>query len=160
MSKPNMVRWDILKPERSLTAIDGEKMTVYHPDLKEAQIYNMSENIIVRNAMSFFAVAIGGDLTEMEKKFTVNIFLKDEKIIFKLVPLSQIEGKYISAITIYYDERSALPDGFDITTPKGDKTTIKLSNMQINPELKSDTFSIKLASDVWITNKSEERNGE
>lgn len=156
MAKPNMLRWDITKPEKSLTVIDGETMTVYHPEVKEAQIYDVSENFVARNTMIFFATAMGGDLNEMEKKFTVNVFRKDEDIIFKLVPLSQIAGRYLSAVMIYYDERSGLPKGFDITTPKGDRTIIKLSNIKINPELKSDAFRIKLSPDVWVTNKSEE----
>ena len=156
MSKPNMIRWDITKPEKSLTVIDGETMTVYHPEVKEAQIYNISENFIASNTMSFFATAMGGDLSEMEKKFIVNVFQKDEEIIFKLVPLSKIAGRYLSSIMIYYDERSGLPKGFDVTTPKGDRTIIRLSNIKINPELKSDAFTIRLPSDVWITNKSEE----
>jgi len=156
MAKPNMLRWDITKPEKSLTVIDGETMTVYHHKVKEAQIYAISENFVARNTMSFFATAMGGDLSEMEKKFTVNVFRKNEEIIFKLVPLSQIAGRYLSTIMIYYDERSGLPKELDITTPKGDRTIIKLSNIKINPELKSDTFKIKLSSDVWITNKSEE----
>ncbi len=37
MAKPNMLKWDVVKPERSVTVIDGETMTVYHPDIKEAQ---------------------------------------------------------------------------------------------------------------------------
>ena len=43
MASPNMLKWDVVKPERSVTVIDGETMTVYHPDIKEAQVYTLSD---------------------------------------------------------------------------------------------------------------------
>ncbi|MBI4683897.1 MAG: outer membrane lipoprotein carrier protein LolA [Nitrospirae bacterium] len=158
MAKPNMLRWDVTKPDRSITVIDGETMTVYHSDIKEAQVYNLSENLIARNTMSFFATAIGGNLDEMEKKFTVSIFSKDGEIIFKLVPLSGMTKRYLSDIIIYYDEETGFPRGFEVTTPKGERTITKLTNIKINPELKSDTFRIALPDDVWITNRPEQIN--
>jgi len=158
MAKPNMLRWDIAKPDRSITVIDGETMTIYHPDIKEAQIYNLSENFMARNTMSFFTAAMGGNLNEMEKRFTVTLFRNNGKIIFKLVPLSSIARKYLSDITVYYDEATGLPIGFDITTPKGDKTITKLADIKINPEVNNDIFELKLPDDVRITNKTENSN--
>jgi outer membrane lipoprotein-sorting protein len=158
MAKPNMLRWDVTMPEKSITVIDGETMTVYHPTAKEAQVYNLSEDFVARNTMSFFATAMGGNLNEMEKKFTVTVFRNDGKIVFKLIPLSSIARKYLSDIAVYYDEVTGLPGGFEVTTPKGDRTITKLADIKINPEIKPDTFELKLPGDVWITNKIENTN--
>ncbi|MEW6419695.1 MAG: outer membrane lipoprotein carrier protein LolA [Nitrospirota bacterium] len=158
VAKPNMLRWEILKPEKSITIIDGETMTVYHPEIKEAQVYALSENLIARNIMSFFMAFMSGSLQEMEKKFTVNIFRKDGGLIFILTPLSRIASRYLSSITVYYDEGTGLPRGFETTTPKGDITVTKLMNIRTNPELKPETFKIKLPEDVWITNKFKQNN--
>ncbi len=158
MAKPNMLRWNVSRPERSVTVIDGENMTVYHPDLKEAQVYALSDNLIARNAMGFFSTAMSGNLAEMEDRFKVSVFRNDGEVIFKLVPASRIVGRYIAAVIIRYDERTALPKGFEMSTPKGDKTITNLSNIKINPEVNSDTFQLKMPNDVWITNRVEPRN--
>lgn len=155
MAKPNMLRWDIAKPEKSLTVIDGETMTVYHPDVKEAQVYTLAENLIACNTMNFFAAAMGS-LEEMEKKFSVNVFHNGSEIILKLSPLSSIVRKYLSTIVIHYNELTGLPQEFETMTPKGDRIVTKLKNIKTNPELKLDTFKIKLPENVWITNKFEE----
>ncbi|MGO9614613.1 MAG: LolA family protein [Dissulfurispiraceae bacterium] len=158
MAKPNMLKWDVDKPEKSITVIDGETMTVYHPDIKEAQVYSLSEDLIARNTMSFFSTAISGDLAEMEGKFSVSIFRDDDEVIFRLVPTSKIVGRYLSAVVIHYDEKTALPKGFEMSTPKGDKTITRLSNIKVNPELAPGAFQLKMPRDVWITNKVEPRN--
>lgn len=155
MAKPNMLRWETVKPQKSITVIDGRTMTVYFPDEKEAQVYTLSENIIARNTMSFFSTAMGGDLSEMEKRFTVNMFRGDKGIIFKLTPLSKIAGRYISSLIINYDEATGLPMGFEITTAKGDRTVTTLSDIQSNYGTDPGIFKIKLPDDVTITNQFE-----
>jgi outer membrane lipoprotein-sorting protein len=156
IAKPNMLRWDVVRPDKSITIIDGETMTVYHPDIKEAQIYTLSENFIARNTMSFFTSAMSGDLSEMQKKFSVAIFKNNSKIIFELVPLSKMTRQYLTAITIHYNEATGIPQEFEITTPKGDRTVTRLRDIEINPDLKIETFKMELPEDVWITNKQEQ----
>jgi len=160
MKKPNMFRWDMVKPDKAITVIDGEAMTIYHPDVKEAQVYNLSENPIARNTLNFFTTTIWGSLTELEKKFAVNIFRKDGEIVFKLVPLSKMVGRYLSSILIYYDEETGFPLGFEMITPKGEKTVTRLSNIKINPEIKTDVFKLKLPEDVCITNNPEQNQND
>jgi outer membrane lipoprotein-sorting protein len=158
MAKPNMLRWEIVKPEKSITVTDGGAMTVYHPDIKEAQVYSISENLMARNAMSFFPIAMNGSLFDLEKKFSASIFRRDGEIVYILIPLSKAAGRYMSSVTIYYDEATGLPRGFDMTTPKGDTTVTKLTDVRTNPELRPEMFNIKLPADVWITNKFEHNN--
>lgn len=155
MKKPNMFRWDIAKPDKSVIAIDGETMTVYHPEIKEAQVYNLTGNLIARNTMRFLTMTMWGSLTEIEKNFTMDILRQGDEIIFHLEPLSEMIGRYLSSIIIYYDEETGFPRSFEIITSKGDKTVTRLSNIKINPEVKTGTFKIKLPEDIRITNNLE-----
>jgi outer membrane lipoprotein carrier protein len=155
MSRPNMLKWDVSSPKRLITAIDGETMIVYHPDLNEAQVYVMSEHVIARNTVGFFSTAMSANLSEMEEKFSVTILRGGGEIVFKLVPLSKIVSRYISEVIIRYDEVSFLPLGFEMNSPKGDKTITKLSNFRVNPEIGPDAFRIKLPKDVFVTNRIE-----
>jgi outer membrane lipoprotein-sorting protein len=157
MARPNMLRWEVAKPEKSITVINGETMTVYYPDAKEAQVYTLSENFIARNTMSFFITAMSGDLHEMEKRFSVSVFRNGGEIVFKLVPLSGIVSRYLSNIIVSYDETTGLPKGIEVTTPGSDRTITTLADIRINSEFRPETFKIKLPENVRITNKDEEQ---
>ncbi len=160
MKKPNMFRWEMVRPGKSITVIDGEEMTVYTPESKEAQVYSLSDSTMARNTMQFFSTTMWGAITEMEKRFAVKTFRRDGEIVLKLTPLSKMVGKYLSSIIIYYGEDTGLPHGFEMITPKSDKTVTRLSNIKINPEIKPDVFKLKLPEDVWVTNNSDRsRNG-
>ncbi len=152
MAKPNLLRWETLKPDRSITVIDGRTMTVYYPESKEAQVYALSENFIARNTANFFATAMSGALPELEKKFTVSVFRGEDDIVFRLIPISSIAGRYLTAVVIHYDKSSGIPKGIEMTTPRGDKTITRLTEVKTNPGLDAETFKIKLPSDVRITN--------
>lgn len=156
--KPNLLRWEVSKPERSVTVVDGEMMTVYHPDLKEAQVYALSEHLIARNTMSFFTTAMGSSLLEMEKTFSVSVFRDADGIAFRLEPHSKMAQKYLSHIVIYYDEGTGLPKSFEVVTPKGDKTVTRLTDIKTNPELGPETFKLRLPKDTWVTNQLEPDN--
>ncbi|HJW87132.1 MAG TPA: outer membrane lipoprotein carrier protein LolA [Candidatus Brocadiaceae bacterium] len=160
MKKPDMFRWEMVRPAKSITVIDGEEMTVYTPESKEAQVYSLSDNTMARTTMKFFSTTMWGAITEMEKRFAVKTFRKDGEIVLKLTPLSKMVGKYLSSIIIYYDGDTGLPHGFEMITPKSDKTVTKLSNIKVNPDIKPDVFKLTLPEDVWVTNNSDRsRNG-
>ncbi|MCP5005549.1 MAG: outer membrane lipoprotein carrier protein LolA [Planctomycetes bacterium] len=158
IKKPDLLRWDIAKPEKSITVVDGREMTVYYPDVNEAQVCNLSGNLAARSTMRFFSTVLSGSMSKMERTFTVDIFRKGSEISFKLIPKSRMVRRYISSIFIYYDEETGLPLGFETYTPKGGKTVTRLTNVRVNPEIEPGTFEIKLPEDVWIINSTE--NGE
>lgn len=158
LAKPNLLRWEVSGAERSVTVVDGETMTVYHPATNEAQVYALSENVAARATMAIFASALTGALQEMEKRFAVKIFRRERAIVFQLVPLSRIAGRYLSTILICYDEQSGLPQEFEITTGKGDRALTKLTDIEVNPSLQPHTFELKLPADVWITNRFQDNS--
>lgn len=154
LAKPDKLRWDVSSPSKMITALDGETMTVYHPDIKEAQVYVLSEDMVARNTSNFLvSVFNSGSLNELEKKFNVAIFKGSGEIVFKMTPLSNIVRRYIEKIIVFYNPVSGLPQGFDMYTPKGDRTITRLSDIKINPAVKPGLFTIALPDDVWITNQ-------
>ena len=50
----------MVSPGKSITVIDGEEMTVYYPESKEAQMYSLSDNMTARNTMKFFSTTMWG----------------------------------------------------------------------------------------------------
>lgn len=155
LKKPNMFRWDVFKPDKSVIASDGESMTVYHPDIKEAQVYDLVGNPTARHTMNFFVTIMGGAFDEIKKQFLVEILRNKDEIVLKLSPLSKMVGRYLSYIVINYDETTGLPYEFEMNTPKGDKTVTSFSHIKINPEISTEFFKIRLSDDVKITNLPE-----
>lgn len=155
VARPSMLRWDIQKPERTITVLDGKTMTVYRPGAREAQMYHLSEHAIARNSAAFFATAMSGDFDELERKFNVRLFRSGGDIVFSLEPVG-IAVRYIASITIAYSESTGLPRVIELITPKGDRIKTTLSRVRINPTLKDDAFSLPLPQDVRVTNRSDD----
>jgi outer membrane lipoprotein-sorting protein len=147
---PRRLIWEILKPERTITAIDDNTITIYKPIEKEADIYDIESNIAAKQSMAFFSSSMWGDLSEMEKRFKVDIYIKKGIIIYKLAPISEMIMRYLTSIVIYFDETTGIPAGFELTTPKGDRHITSLRDVKTNPRLGTDTFNLRLPKDVWI----------
>jgi len=156
MAKPNMLRWDVFSPEKSITVLDGREMTVYYPDKNEARVTNLSSSMVMRKTMEFFSSMMWGSLDKLEKKFKLNMFRKNNSIFFNLKPLSRMAAKYIESIVIVYDEKTGMPKSFQTTTAKGDNVTTILSDVQVNPEIKPDTFTINIPPNAVITNATKD----
>lgn len=126
---------------------------MYHPLAKEAQVYELAENIIASNTINFFSSSFNASLEELEKKFFLVVYRVPENVVFELRPKSKIISKFITSIHICYDEKNGLPSEFEITGAKGDITHTRLREIAVNPELGAKSFTLVLPEDVWITNK-------
>jgi outer membrane lipoprotein carrier protein len=152
LEKPGLLRWEASAPERSITVVDGTMLTVYYPDMKEAEQYKLSEHFLARNTMGFLSSVMWGSLEELEKQFSLNINGTSGKIVFMLRPLSGIVQRYLSSVRIIYDRRTGLPLSFEVVTPRGDRTLTILTDVKVNPVLEKELFHIRLPKDVLITN--------
>lgn len=146
---PRRLKWEVVKPDRSITAIDDNTITIYKPIEKEADIYDIESNIAAKQSMAFFS-DMWGDLSDLEKRFKVDIYLKNGIIIYKLVPISEMIVRYLTSIVIYFDETTGIPAGFELTTPKGDRHITSLRDVKTNPRLDTDAFNVRLPKDVWV----------
>ncbi len=152
LKQPNLFRWETSDPGQSVTVFDGETLIVYRPLMEEAEVYKVSEDIFTRNALRFFSSIMWGSIDEMEKRFALEIARRKGQIVFTLKPLSEMVERYLSYITIYYNENTGLPERFDMATPRGDRTRTTLSRIETNPEVESGSFPLRLPENVWITN--------
>ena len=155
LEKPGLLRWEASAPERSVTVVDSSMLTVYYPDMKEAEQYKLSEHFLAKNTMGFLSSVMWGSLEELEKKFSLNISRSSGQIVFMLRPLSGIVQRYLSSVRIAYDENTGLPLSFEVVTPRGDRTRTTLTDTKVNPVLGPETFHIRLPDDVLITNNLE-----
>lgn len=154
LEKPGMLRWEAHAPEKSVTIIDRDTMQVYYPDDKVAEIHKLSDQFIARSTMTFFGSVMWGDMENMEKRFAVSVHQEGEDLLIQLKPRSKIVSRYLSSVMIRYDNKTGMPKGFEMTTPKGDRTVTTLKNLQIDPEIGADAFVLKLSPDVRVRDYS------
>jgi len=155
LKRPNLLRWETSAPERSVTVLDEERMTVYRPDQKEAEIFDISAHVIARNSMRFFASAMWGSLEDMEKTFESVVSERGGEIVFELRPLSSIVSRYLSIVTISYSMETGLPTALETRTPRGDRTLTRILSASINPELPPEAFKVRLPSDTHVLDHTE-----
>ncbi|MBF0554166.1 MAG: outer membrane lipoprotein carrier protein LolA [Nitrospirae bacterium] len=157
---PRSLRWEAVRPERTITIIDEKTITIYKPIEKEADIYGIDANIAAKQSMAFLSSTMWGDISELEKKFNTAIYLKNGLIIYRLIPISEMVTRYLTSIIIYFNESTGIPVGFELATPKGDKYMTSLKDVKNNPPLDIDTFYLKFPKEVWIRDhtKPDENN--
>jgi len=154
LEKPGMLRWESLIPEKSITIINRNTIQVYYPDEKVAEIHKLSDNFIARNTMVFFSSVMWGDMEDMEKRFAVSMSRDNGELRIQLEPHSRIVSRYLSSIIIHYDGLTGMPRGFEVTTPKGDKTVTRIEALTVNPDIAADAFTLNLPPDVRIRDYS------
>jgi outer membrane lipoprotein-sorting protein len=155
LQKQGMLSWVTHVPEKSVTIIDNETITVYYPDDKEAEIHKLSDHLIARNTMTFFGSVMWGDMQDMEKRFSVDMYHDDGELLIELKPHSKMVSRYLSFILIRYNDQTGMPQGFHVMTPNGDRTVTRIENLTVNPELVDDTFKLTFPPDVRVRDYSE-----
>ncbi len=156
LKKPNLLYWDVAKPERITIIADGSIMWVYHPDLKEAQKYILSEQFMARQTMEFFSSAITMSIEEAGKRFDIAAYNSDNSFVFAMKPKSGIVKKYLSAIYIWYRHDEAVPYKFEVIGRNENATITELKDVKLNPSIKENAFRFDVPKDVTITNLENE----
>jgi outer membrane lipoprotein-sorting protein len=150
LEKPGLLRWEAHVPEQSVTIIDRKTIQIYYPDDKEAEIHKLSDHFIARNTMTFFGSVMWGEMENLEKRFAVSMHQDEGELLIQLEPHSKIVSRYLSSIIIRYDSQTGMPRGFEVTTPKGDRTVTRIEELTVNPEIDTDAFTLKLPPDVRV----------
>lgn len=153
LKRPLRFKWIISSPEKTVAVLNNNIFTVYHPDKKEAQVYDIKGDFIVHKTVSFFEAFMLGDIKKIQKDFDLKIFTNNNELLFRLFPKNNIAKRYVSYIEVKYMRDNGIPLEMILKTPKGDTTTTIFKNQKINVPIQDKIFNLKLPSDVWITNR-------
>lgn len=149
--KPNRLRWELDKPERTVIVLDGKTMTSYFPDRKEAVRRNLGDDLASRAAVDFLSSGMNISLPDLEKRFLVDLYREGGELVLTLTPRSKWLSKAIASISIHSREDEAVPRRIVIVGKRGDRTETTLSRVDINPVLAADAFALRLSPDVRVT---------
>ncbi len=71
-----------------------------------------------------------------------------------------IEGNKVTApvifIIIFYNRQNGMPQSFEVKTPKGDRTVTKLADIEVDADINSGAFILKMPADVIVRDFTKE----
>jgi outer membrane lipoprotein-sorting protein len=148
--------WRTQKPEEILHIIDGGKLTVYFPALREAEEYDLS-----KARPEFTRLLLAPQITKgMTEDFDVEILQEpagDQKdTVLGMTPKAALAKKYMAEVRLWVEPRDSNVWKFQYIEPNGDSTTISLQDIKLNTDLTDEVFGLKLPADVKVTRPLEQ----
>jgi outer membrane lipoprotein-sorting protein len=137
-------------PERLVVAIDEHTLVIYRPDRKEAERRDLRDDFGARAAIEFLAAGMSFDVVELEKRFQVDLYREEGRLLLVLTPRSRWVARAVASVTITQEDADGLPRQIAVVGQKGYRTDTTLTRVVVNPLLAEDAFTLRLAPDVRV----------
>lgn len=147
---PDALRWEIVEPKPSITAVHGDTATLWYVDLgtaKVTEVGRLSEQIL-----EYMGPA--GSLETLLKYFAVQAEFPENEgdpYYLHLTPDYRSVEKRIREIDLWIDPASFLPREFRIVLPSGDERFVTLEDVVLNEPIDDSEFILALPDDVEVT---------
>ncbi len=142
VSQPNRLRWVVESPMPQQIIADGVTLWIYDPDLEQVIIQPFNEDIATTPAVLF-----SGDLDQLDKAYFVTQ-LGDGR--FELKP--EQGGSLFDSMTIAFE--GSKPTAIALTDSLGQTTTIRFTELELNPQLSGDLFVFQIPDGVDVINNA------
>lgn len=132
LSRPDKIRWEVLKPYKQLVVSDGDVVWLYDPDLFQA-----IRRPLIRDKAESLALVLFGSAEELATHFTISVQGKDERSTgFLLVPKDK---------SVYFDSLELLFKGdrvyeLILADSHDQQTIFTLSRFKLNPQITPAVF--------------------
>ena len=143
LKRPEMVRWDYLKPEKQNIFIKGKKVILYLPEQRQAIVQTLRDHPDAEPAMGLLSnIEKWNDLFNIKEEnaaadiFRIELHPKTMPLIEKVLVDIDKETFYINRLTLF--ERS------------GNRVSFNFSNIRSNSGLKESLFDFKIPKGVEV----------
>jgi outer membrane lipoprotein-sorting protein len=124
---PDKFRREIEGAQPSTTVIDGKQMTIYYPNLKTAERYNLDKRPELKNSIQ--AITAGLNFQRLGDYYNIE-GTKDGKVYHvTLTPKTASIRKMVKTVTITV-QQDLTPEAVDLETAHGEKVNITYSNVK------------------------------
>ena len=123
---PNKIRREIRGNTPSATVIDGKKMVVYYPNLKEEEMYDLEKRPMLQDSLR--ALTAGLDLQQVNSFYNVEAAKDGGAYRITLTPKAAAVSKVVKWVSLTVDQ-NLLPSQVELETARGDKMAIRYSNI-------------------------------
>jgi len=124
---PDKFRREIEGNQPSTTVIDGKQMTIYYPNLKTAERYNLDKRPELKNSLQ--AIQAGLNFQRLTDYYNIEGTKEGKSYRVTLNPKTASIRKMVKTITITV-EQDLTPEAVELETARGEKVNITYSNVK------------------------------
>ena len=142
VAQPARLRWQITAPLEQQIITDGNLLWLFDPDLEQVVIQTFDRNLAATPAILF-----SGDLDQLDSAYFIR---RQAEGLFSLQP--EEVGTLFSHLEISF--AGSQPVALAITDSLGQVTTIKFSQVVLNPPVNPDRFIFKIPEGIDVINNA------
>jgi outer membrane lipoprotein-sorting protein len=143
----NKIRREVGGNTPSATVIDGKKMTVYYPNLKEAEVYDLEKRPMLQDSLQ--ALTTGLDLQQVNRFYNVEASKEGDAYRITLTPKTAAVSKVVNWVVLTVDH-SLLPSRVELEIARGEKFTITYSDVH-HKSIPDSMFQLTPPPDTKVT---------
>src|ERR1700741_262033 len=127
---PDKIRREITGNSPSTTVIDGKKMTIYYPNLKTAEQYDLVKRPIIRQSLE--ALTAGLNFQRVSDYYSIEGTKEDKSYVITLTPKTASIRRLVRSLTLTM-QTDLTPEKVDFQSPRGERVFISYSDVKRDP---------------------------
>jgi chaperone LolA len=146
---PNKFRREVTGQNPSITVSNGQKLWIYYPGFKEAELYTLGQKAYFDDSIA--ALTAGLNFQNIEKFFTFKASRESDKSPYRidLTPRSSGLKRIVKDLSVWVDEDARI-QRTETTLPKGDRVVTTYKN-QHPTTLAASTFDFTPPADAHVS---------
>jgi outer membrane lipoprotein-sorting protein len=148
------VRIDYSKPQGQVVAVDGNKITLYQPEIKQVILTTRQAQASQNQEFSFIATPYKS-VPELKSQYNI-VHAGDEQVGSASTAKLELTPKGASSakkLTLWVDQSSWLPIKYQVIETNNNVTTFTLTSMKINGGTKGDPFKVNWPADTKVVRR-------
>ncbi len=137
--KPDKLRWETAGPDPFGFFVNGNEAQQWKGKDSARQPFDLQGNPVLKLIVDQIIAWTSGDFKAIEKQYAITV-VRDNPVLFRLVPKSSREKKYIRQILISFEPDTNYAKRVEIVEQGGDSTVIEFFDMKININLDKSLF--------------------
>ena len=144
---PNKFRREVTGKSPSLTVSNGQKLWIYYPGFKEAELYTLGQKAFFDDSIA--ALTAGLNFNQIDKFFSYKATRETTGYRIQLTPRSSGLKRMVKDLIVWIDD-DAKVHRTETTLPKGDRVETAYKNQRATP-LPTATFDFTPPTDAHIS---------
>jgi len=149
-SRPNLFRWEVVKPSFSLTVTDGKWLWMYYPEFQQAERYLVNDPRLGSNPIKALSASLGANPASLTNSCDVTVLSNAQFYRLDIVPRDTHEKKFLSRLVLDFDRTSSLITRTMMESPNGDRTENQFSSNKVNQALEAGLFQFEPPANVKV----------
>ena len=145
---PDKIRREITGNSPSTTVIDGKKMTIYYPNLKTAEQYDLIKRPIIRQSLE--ALTAGLNFQRVADYYNLEGTKDGDTYVVTLTPKTAAIRRLVKSLTLTM-KTDLTPEKVDYQSPRGERVLIDYSDVKRDPVSDSE-YDFSPPSGTNVTN--------